>query len=56
MGVKALPTCNNQAQHILKLKQKDLKDDNKIDRTTNSTEPSQEYNWRVKGQPRSLYL
>ena len=49
MGAKALPTCNNQAQHILKLKQMDLKDDNKIDTTTNSTEPSPEYNWTVKG-------
>ena len=55
MGAKALPPCNNQAHHILKLKQIYLKDDNKIDTTTTSTDPSPEYNWTVKGQPGSLY-
>ena len=34
----------------------ELEDDNKIDTTTNSTEPSPEYNRTVKGQPGSLYV
>ncbi|CAL5385975.1 unnamed protein product [Camellia sinensis] len=38
------PTCNNSAQYILKPEQMELKDDNKIDTTTNSTELSPEYN------------
>ncbi|KAF5953071.1 hypothetical protein HYC85_011015 [Camellia sinensis] len=33
----------------------ELKDDNKIDTTTNSTEPCPEYNRTVNGQPGSLY-
>ncbi|KAF5961507.1 hypothetical protein HYC85_002716 [Camellia sinensis] len=42
MGAKALPTCNNQAQRILKLKQKSLKVDNTI------AELHQKANWNYK--------